>query len=307
MQIWLAKKGEVPVRNQLVTQIILGILSQDLKPGQRLPSTRELARRLRIHANTVSAAYRQLEAGRWVEMRRGSGVFVHAPSGEQQVPPALELDHLIAGLFRTAREKGIPLATVRSRLKLWLEAEAPDHFLLIEPDEELRAIVLEEIAGAVPFAVKGAGVEACRDPRALAGAIPVVLPSKFERVRGLLPADAELIALQVRSVPASIAGWMPAPPDALIVVASRWPEFLKLARTMLQAAGISPEALEFRDARRPRWQRGMQAATVVVCDTLTARQVPPPARSIVFPLLADASIARLREVHAFLTRPLSSM
>ncbi len=305
MQIWLAKKGDVPVRDQLVTQIILGILSQDLKPGQRLPSTRELARRLRIHANTVSAAYRQLEAGSWVEMRRGSGVFVHSVGKEQQVPAALELDHLIAGMFRTAREKGFPLATLRSRLKLWLEAEAPDHFLLIEPDEELRAIVLAEMANAVPFAVKGAGLEVCKDSRALAGAVPVVLPSKFEKVRGLLPADTELIALQARSVPASIAGWMPAPPDALIVVASRWPDFLKLARTMLLAAGINSDALEFRDARKPRWQRGVQAATAVVCDMLAARQLPPPTRTIVFTLLSDASITRLREVHAFLTRPLA--
>ncbi len=305
MQIWLAKQSDVPVRDQLATQIVLGILSQDLKPGQRLPSTRELARRLRIHANTVSAAYRQLEAGRWVEMRRGSGVFVHAASSEQPVPPALEPDHLIAGLFRAAREKGIPLAALQSRLKLWLEAQAPDHFLLIEPDEELRAIVLAEIVKAVPFAAKEAGLEACRDARALAGAVPVVLPSKFEKVRALLPPDAECIALQVRSVPASIAGWMPAPPEALIVVASRWPEFLKLARTMLQAAGISPDALEFRDARKPHWQRGLQAASAVVCDTLTARQIPPRILTIVFSLLSDSSLARLREYHAFLAQPLS--
>ena len=42
------------------TQIILGILSDDLSPGQRLPSTRELARRFHLHPNTISAGYRQL-------------------------------------------------------------------------------------------------------------------------------------------------------------------------------------------------------------------------------------------------------
>ena len=60
MRLWLSKSSEVPIRVQLEAQIILGILSNDLKANQRLPSTRELARRYKIHSNTVSAAYRQL-------------------------------------------------------------------------------------------------------------------------------------------------------------------------------------------------------------------------------------------------------
>jgi GntR family transcriptional regulator len=76
MQLWFARGGEVTIREQLVTQVILGILSDDLAPGQRLPSTRELARRFRLHPNTVSAGYRQLERERWVEFRHGSGVYV---------------------------------------------------------------------------------------------------------------------------------------------------------------------------------------------------------------------------------------
>ncbi len=54
MRLWLTKHSEVPLREQLTTQIVLGIVSRDLRPGQRLPSTRELARRFGIHANTVS-------------------------------------------------------------------------------------------------------------------------------------------------------------------------------------------------------------------------------------------------------------
>ena len=55
--------------------------------------------------------------------------------------PALALDQLIARLFRSAREIGAPLATVRNRLRQWLDLQPPDHFLLIEPDEELRKIL----------------------------------------------------------------------------------------------------------------------------------------------------------------------
>ena len=74
MRLWLSKNSEVVWREQLTTQIVLGILGDNLKPGQRLPGTRELARRFRIQANTVSAAYRDPAARRRVEFRRGSGI-----------------------------------------------------------------------------------------------------------------------------------------------------------------------------------------------------------------------------------------
>jgi DNA-binding transcriptional MocR family regulator len=45
MQLWLSHGSEVSIREQLATQVILAILSEDLAPGQRLPSTRELGRR----------------------------------------------------------------------------------------------------------------------------------------------------------------------------------------------------------------------------------------------------------------------
>jgi len=58
LHLWFSPASEVPIYRQLVTQVSLAILSGDLKPGDRLPSTRELARRFCIHPNTVSAGYR---------------------------------------------------------------------------------------------------------------------------------------------------------------------------------------------------------------------------------------------------------
>ena len=45
MRLWFAPSSEVPIYRQLVTQVTLAILSGDLRPGDKLPSTRELARR----------------------------------------------------------------------------------------------------------------------------------------------------------------------------------------------------------------------------------------------------------------------
>ncbi|MGH9796075.1 MAG: GntR family transcriptional regulator [Candidatus Acidiferrales bacterium] len=295
MKLWLARQSEVPVREQLVAQIILSILSDELPAGRRLPSTRELARRLKIHPNTVSAAYTALERDGWAEARRGSGVYICSRKQAQALPPEVALDQLIADFFRTAREKGAPLKQVRARLRHWLALQPPDHFLVIEPDEELRCIVVTEIAEGTSFPTTGADAGACRQPEMLAGAVPVVLVSKFDKIRAQLPAGTECLALQVRSVPGSLAQWMPIPPDALIVVASRWGDFLKWARTMLLAAGVDRDALEFRDARKPRWQDGLREATAVVTDVVTACSVPRGCRTIVFHLIADASLKALRE------------
>src|SRR5215212_7824652 len=103
MRLWLSKNSEVPLREQLVTQIVLGIVSGDLQPGQRLPSTRELARRFSIHSNTVSAAYRELSERGWVEMRKGSGIYVKAHASGALPETALELDQLIAVFLNLAR------------------------------------------------------------------------------------------------------------------------------------------------------------------------------------------------------------
>jgi DNA-binding transcriptional regulator YhcF (GntR family) len=304
MRFWLARHSEVPIREQLVTQVVLGILSDDLRAGQRLPSTRELARRFRVHANTVSAAYRQLERDRWVEHRRGSGVYVRRakPAAHSATLP---LDQLIAGLFRSARELGAPLAAIRSRLRQWLALQPPDHFLLIEPDEELRSIVIAEVRQAVTFPVAGCGLEGCGSPEKLAGAIPIVLPSKVEMVRRALPEGAECLALRVRSVPGSLAPWLPARQDSLIGIASRWPDFLKSARTMLIAAGFHPDSLVSRDARKPGWKKGLRQTVAIICDSLTATKVPPGCRVIAFPLLSEVSLAELSRHQEFITRPLA--
>jgi DNA-binding transcriptional regulator YhcF (GntR family) len=66
MDIRLSRDSEVPLRRQLAEQIVLLIGVGKLRPGQRLPSVRELARRLRIHRNTVSEAYQALVRRTWL-------------------------------------------------------------------------------------------------------------------------------------------------------------------------------------------------------------------------------------------------
>jgi hypothetical protein len=252
----------------------------------------------------VSAGYRQLQRDRWVEFRRGSGVYVRAGKPEMAASPDLALDQMIARLFGSARKLGVSLLALRSRLRQWLELQPPDHFLLIEPDEELRRILAAEVARAVKLPVQSCGPTDL--PEALDDCIPVVLPNRATTAKRLLPEGSELLTLQVRSVPASLAGYLPAPAGALVGVASRWPAFLKVARAILSAAGFHPDSLVFRDAREATWQRGLKQTVAVVCDTLTAAELPPGCRAIAFSLLSESSIEELRRYEQFIRQPIES-
>ena len=132
----------------------------------------------------------------------------------------------------------------------------------------------------------------------------MALPSKATAVRQALPSGAELLTLQVRSVPSTLAGWLPAPSGALVGIASRWDKFLQMARTFLIAAGFESDALIFRDAKRPGWQRGLEQATAVICDSVTATNLRRTKRVIPFPLLAESSLTELRRYEQFIRSPL---
>ena len=289
MRLWFAPGSDVPLYRQLVTQVVLAILSGDLQPGDRLPSTRELARRFHLHPNTVSAGYRELQREGWTELRHGSGVYVRS-NAEPLSTPEQRLDHHIAGFFRAVRDLNLPPDTVRARVAHWLASPPPNHLLLIDADAELRRILLTEIRSATTYPVRETSPEEI-SPNVLAGAIPLCRPSKTKLIRNILPAGVELITLQITSAPTFLTPLLPSTSNQLIAVVSHWPDFLSLARTMFAAAGIPSDALIFCDATKPRWQRGIDHAAGILCDAYTATVPNLPARPklIVFPLLSDAA------------------
>ena len=296
MRFWLSRSSEVPLREQLVTQIRLGILSGDLKLRQKLPSTRELARRFRIHSNTVSAAYRELDRSGWVEVRKGSGVYVRGRSVERTVANDLGLDEMIANFFQTARTNGHSLREVQSRLRHWLALQPPDHFLVIEPDPELRRILANEIEQATKIHAAGAGIDDCGRADVLTGAVPVAMYSQIEAVRAALPSGTEVATLRSRSIPESLHRQTRPPADSLVAIVSRWPEFLRWARTVLVATGLDPDSLSFRDARAPGWRRGLKSAALVITDSLTAHELPAGCDVRLFTILSDSSLDEIRQL-----------
>lgn len=82
LEISFKKDGQhSPLYRQLESEIIQLICRGILKPGQILPSSRDLASGLKINRKTVMATYEELDAQGWVETRERSGVYVslHLP------------------------------------------------------------------------------------------------------------------------------------------------------------------------------------------------------------------------------------
>ena len=288
MRLWLSKNSAASLRDQLGTQLTLGVISGDLKPGEKLPSVRELARRYKIHSNTVSAAYRDVEARGWLEVRKGSGVYV---CDLRQAPGHSSLDELIESFLVETRARGFGAAEVRKSLARTLGAAPARRIVVIEPELELGEILTAELREHIALPVTSAVSDGLDE------AAVVALGSRAHA----LPPGIPHHLLRMRSVPEYLQGQTRPAPDALVGVASSSPEILRRIRTILAAAGLDPEALEFRDAREAGWRRGLSACQFVITDVVTARRLPAKCVARVFRVISDDSIAELRQFLTLVT------
>ena len=81
MRLRIEPSSGVPISRQIADQIRSQCVAQALKPGDRVPSVRELARELAVNQNTILHVYERLTAEGWLETRQGSGTFVKVNPG----------------------------------------------------------------------------------------------------------------------------------------------------------------------------------------------------------------------------------
>src|SRR5258708_2536616 len=73
----------VPLYRWLYEQLRAAILDGPLKPGARLPATRDLAEAYRLSRTTIVTAFEQLKSEGYVDGRTGSGTYVSKVLPEQ--------------------------------------------------------------------------------------------------------------------------------------------------------------------------------------------------------------------------------
>jgi GntR family transcriptional regulator len=84
--IALDPHDRTPIYAQLERVLRAAIATGRLKPGDQLPTVRQLAVDLSINANTVARVYGELERQGVIETRRGVGSFVSATPAEAHPP-----------------------------------------------------------------------------------------------------------------------------------------------------------------------------------------------------------------------------
>jgi GntR family transcriptional regulator len=76
VDISLDRENGSTLAKQLEAGLTHLVLSRALKPGERLPTVRQLARQLRVNRNTVQAVYRHLSESGLLKARVGDGTYV---------------------------------------------------------------------------------------------------------------------------------------------------------------------------------------------------------------------------------------
>jgi GntR family transcriptional regulator/MocR family aminotransferase len=165
--------GSGPLFRQIYAEVRDAIAVRALRPGARLPSTRELAQRLGVSRASTVAAYEQLTAEGWIEGRVGSGAYVSVelpapfpPSGPRPAPGPLRYAPDAENLFAPLKAgpeageepftMGLALMDARSQ-DVWrrlthrsVRRFSPVHFGYTDPRglPELRRGLAEYLRGA---------------------------------------------------------------------------------------------------------------------------------------------------------------
>lgn len=106
IQFRLDRKSGVPAYRQLVDQVRQALRLGLLRPGDQLPTVRDVVKQIAINPNTVHRAYRDLEQQGLTEGRPGSGTFIKRSLSK--VPEQQEaLQRQLESWMRVAREAGL--------------------------------------------------------------------------------------------------------------------------------------------------------------------------------------------------------
>ena len=110
-------RSPVPLYAQIAGRLRLAVAAGELRPGESLPSVRQLAARLRINPATVVQAYHDLEGDGFVEMRQGAGTFVRDVSPDRRAGERAEqARRLVRQLMADAGQLGITPTELRAAL-----------------------------------------------------------------------------------------------------------------------------------------------------------------------------------------------
>ncbi|SEK93890.1 GntR family transcriptional regulator [Streptacidiphilus jiangxiensis] len=106
MEFRVRKGSGIPAYQQIVQQAEQALRVGALRPGDKLPTAREVVAATAVNPNTVLRAYQELQRAGLVESRQGLGTFVVGTLGRAE-GAAEELRGELDAWVAKAREQGL--------------------------------------------------------------------------------------------------------------------------------------------------------------------------------------------------------
>ena len=131
MNIEINFRDHVPIYIQLMDQIKEKIADGELKPGDQLPTVRQLAADLRVNFNTVARAYRLLDEDAIISTQHGRGTFILDPLSDKETAELRkkDLQRLTSQYLSSAHRLGFGPkevnTTFEEKLEMWIENGTP--------------------------------------------------------------------------------------------------------------------------------------------------------------------------------------
>lgn len=128
LRIQLDFRSGAPIYAQLVEQIRAMVARGELKPGDQLPTVRQLATDLRVNFNTVARAYRMLDEAGLISTQQGRGTYIWEPPIPQAPQQRREnlLDGLAHQFVQEARHLGFSPDEIRAAVQKMIEKPMGD-------------------------------------------------------------------------------------------------------------------------------------------------------------------------------------
>lgn len=291
-------QGAIPISLQLKEQFKWLIATAQLRPGDLLPSVRDLSAQLGIARNTINAVYDELRDEGLITMGRGRGTEVAGTPEVQQLARLAELLSILDQAHDAALQMGFTAAEVASAAQVraqLLLARNPESepVTLVECDEheiDYFARQIREVAGRP---VRYMDLETYRKNPAAAGTSVVTSCFHCGTVCDMAPSDLPVTTLGAHPDMRFILRVAQLKPGTHVLFVGRSPGSGLWMQRAVAEAGMEHLQLASTGVHEPDLGRLLKRANVVyaagsVLEAVAGR-APDPARVNRYDLTLDGS------------------
>jgi len=112
-------RSETAIYTQIVEQVQMQVVNGALKPGDQLPTVRQLAAELRVNFNTVARAYRILDDLGLISTQQGRGTYIWEPGSAEEVTERRQktLEQITRHYLTDATSMGFTVDEIRAEFE----------------------------------------------------------------------------------------------------------------------------------------------------------------------------------------------